>query len=76
MVIYCCTRRYFLTSTMLAVFRFKALLVLLNAHPRVQYELCSLVDVEREPIDVPYRPNQAVHGAQAHRRDAVSAFEK
>lgn len=58
---------------MFAVLSFKALLALLNADPRVQNELCSLVDIDRELVHVPYRPAQAVHGAQAHCRDAISA---
>lgn len=68
--------RLFLTSAMLAVFSFKALLALLNADPRVQYKLRSLEVVERELVHVPYRPAQAVHGAHTHGRDAISAFRE
>lgn len=68
------TRRLFLTSVALAVFSFTALLALLDTDSSVQNELCSLVDVEREFVHVLYRPAQGVHRAQAHRRDAISAF--
>ncbi len=67
-----------LTSAVLAVFPPEApllplLLTLLQAHPRVEDELRSLVDIERELVHVPQGARQAVYRPQAHRRDAVRA---
>lgn len=65
-----------LTSAMFHFSSVDALLLLLNACSRVQHELCFLVNVQRQLIHFLYRPVQAVHRPQAHRRDAVRTFFK